>query len=52
PTAVICSVLILGEHLMSSQWIGIVIILIGIFYPIYRSSKTAPVANVQQNDLS
>jgi len=37
---------------MSSQWIGIVIILIGIFYPIYRSSKTAPVANVQQNDLS
>ena len=52
PTAVICSVLILGEHLMSSQWIGIVIILIGIFYPIYRSSKTASVANVQQNDLS
>ena len=45
PTAVICSVLILGEHLMSSQWIGIIIILIGIFYPIYAQApkhKTVP----------
>ncbi|WP_214849775.1 DMT family transporter [Exiguobacterium sp. s193] len=45
PTAVICSVLILGEHLMSSQWIGILIILIGIFYPIYAQApkhKTVP----------
>ncbi|RJO97471.1 transporter [Exiguobacterium sp. RIT452] len=53
PTAVICSVLILGEHLAASQWIGIVIILIGIFYPIYVSSlKQTTTSTQRQNDLS
>lgn len=53
PTAVICSVLILGEHLSGSQWIGIIIILIGIFYPIYVSSlKQSTSSAPRQNDLS
>lgn len=54
PTAVICSVLILGEHLMGSQWIGIIIILVGIFYPIYTHApkQKTVTASHNQRDFS
>ncbi|MFD3448430.1 DMT family transporter [Microbacteriaceae bacterium 4G12] len=49
PAAVIVSVLILKEHVSSLQWIGIVLILIGIIVPqfgYYRKKDSMPIKKV------
>ncbi|MGE7822654.1 EamA family transporter [Paenibacillus sp. NPDC093718] len=48
PVAVIASVLVLSEQVTSLQWIGVIVILLGIAYPQMAAQKRGGVPAVQQ----